>query len=347
VLRPTHVASAQGAILTVLEDGSVLASGVNTPREAYTLTLRTGLAKITALRLEALAHASLPENGPGRGPLGTFGILDLAIKVAPADQPALADAVKIDRYGVSPVDAADDLGLALDDNAATRWSVRRPRGQMVTATLAFDPPIAHQTGSVITLNMANGYNLGRFRVLATATEDEAKLAVTPAEPKSQTTVPGLRAGPYARYVNVGGTEPIDALGKTWVPIEPVSPLRDFGYKGGRRGEYNDQADPILKSEIAGIDELIFKVPNGRYKVTLYFMENREKNVNRRVFHVALEGKEVLVSVDLAKEPGHRKPAVKTTTIHAKDGELNIQFVKAVERGLEPIINAVSVEQVRR
>jgi tetratricopeptide (TPR) repeat protein len=66
VLKPTEMKSEGGATLTLQGDGSILASGKNPERDAYTLVARPGLEQITAIRLEALPDPSLPENGPGR-----------------------------------------------------------------------------------------------------------------------------------------------------------------------------------------------------------------------------------------------------------------------------------------
>src|SRR5262249_7210567 len=71
VLKPTHTGkfflqSQGGATLTVLDDDSVLASGKQVDFDTYTISVFTTTPKITAIRLEALAHPSLPKGGPGR-----------------------------------------------------------------------------------------------------------------------------------------------------------------------------------------------------------------------------------------------------------------------------------------
>src|SRR5918912_3089304 len=60
VLEPASFRSQGGATLTRLEDDSLLAGGQNPPKEVYEVVLRTDLVGITAIRLEALTHASLP-----------------------------------------------------------------------------------------------------------------------------------------------------------------------------------------------------------------------------------------------------------------------------------------------
>ena len=72
ILKPTQMKSEGGANLTLQPDGSILASGVNPDQDTYTITTRTDLGRIRALRLEALPDASLPNNGPGRDLIGNF-----------------------------------------------------------------------------------------------------------------------------------------------------------------------------------------------------------------------------------------------------------------------------------
>src|SRR5262249_12658449 len=67
VLKPTAMSSKGGATLSKLPDDSILASGKNTLGDAYTIVADAKLAQVTAIRLEALTHESLPNQGPGRG----------------------------------------------------------------------------------------------------------------------------------------------------------------------------------------------------------------------------------------------------------------------------------------
>src|SRR5207253_9819568 len=65
VLRPTE-AKSNSPLLTVLDDGSILASGDTTKRDVYDLTFAENLIGVTAFRLEALPDDSLPKRRPGR-----------------------------------------------------------------------------------------------------------------------------------------------------------------------------------------------------------------------------------------------------------------------------------------
>ena len=53
--------------LSILPDHSILASGANPLNDRYRVVLTVGTdIDLTAVRLEALTHPSLPGNGPGR-----------------------------------------------------------------------------------------------------------------------------------------------------------------------------------------------------------------------------------------------------------------------------------------
>jgi hypothetical protein len=68
VLQPLTARAQSGATLTVLPDGSILASGTLVEKDVYTVTALAPISGITGFRLEALTDPSLPLGGPGREP---------------------------------------------------------------------------------------------------------------------------------------------------------------------------------------------------------------------------------------------------------------------------------------
>ncbi|MFG0329447.1 MAG: PSD1 and planctomycete cytochrome C domain-containing protein [Phycisphaerales bacterium] len=65
-LDPITALSTEGATLTELDDHSILAEGYNPPTDRYLIVTETDATDITAVRVEALTHDSLPYHGPGR-----------------------------------------------------------------------------------------------------------------------------------------------------------------------------------------------------------------------------------------------------------------------------------------
>src|SRR5262249_17732470 len=78
--KPLHAASAvslDGSTLEKRDDGSILASGKNPDRDTYVIEAPLSEGGVTAIRIEALPHASLPRGGPGRDAYGNFFLTEV------------------------------------------------------------------------------------------------------------------------------------------------------------------------------------------------------------------------------------------------------------------------------
>ncbi len=83
VLTPLTASATNGATLSILGDGSILASGTNPANSVYTIVAANLPTGITGFRLEALADASFPDSGPGRAPNGNFSVSEFQVSVTP------------------------------------------------------------------------------------------------------------------------------------------------------------------------------------------------------------------------------------------------------------------------
>jgi mono/diheme cytochrome c family protein len=83
VLEPAEMTSANGTALTMLGDGSILASGAAPDTDVYTVSVSTDLPRLTAVRLELLPDDTLPQKGPGRAADGTAAVSNLLVTVVP------------------------------------------------------------------------------------------------------------------------------------------------------------------------------------------------------------------------------------------------------------------------
>ena len=209
----TRATATNGVTLTVLPDGSVLASGPNPKLTSYTVTTATTLQGITGLRLEALPDSSLPKGGPGRDGYGHFRVTGLHVGIetqakASYDGPVVPPlsvpiaTIKVDdsAYAFEPMDL-----LTPGSNSAARkggsWAInamreaeRAPRH----AVLAGSVPFGFAGGTTITIRIDQldgtiGQGIGRFRLAATTADPLAAsdlparlrpvLATLPAERK--------------------------------------------------------------------------------------------------------------------------------------------------------------------
>lgn len=74
-----HVVKVPNGVTAVTEiDQSILIAGENVPQAIYGVAVEVGDA-LQALRLEALPHQSLPQNGPGRASNGNFVVSELLL----------------------------------------------------------------------------------------------------------------------------------------------------------------------------------------------------------------------------------------------------------------------------
>ena len=85
-LTPVEAKSAAGAALQTLDDGSMLVSGANPPSDVFTISAKTDLTSLSALRIEAIPDPSLPKGGSGRSPAGDFLLTKFAVTAEEASQ---------------------------------------------------------------------------------------------------------------------------------------------------------------------------------------------------------------------------------------------------------------------
>jgi hypothetical protein len=180
ILVPSEMASAGGAKLTRLPDGSILASGENPDQDRLTFVARTGLAGITGLRLEVLPDPSLHATGPGRQyKFGDLHLTELSVAVAPGDDLSNSQPIEFASGVATNVQArapfANPPG-AIGRNRATRWSwdLREQIGLRNAIAFATAGPVDAPAGStwIIRLDCQDvrwkQATLGRFRLSVTS-----------------------------------------------------------------------------------------------------------------------------------------------------------------------------------
>ncbi len=203
VVRPAAL-KANMPFLRVLEDGSVLAGGDQTKSDTYELTFRAPLKGVTALRLEALPHESLPDRGPGRtyyeGRKGDFFLSELGLTAAgkPVRFAGASHDYARGGFGASKVGAQ----FCYDGLPGTGWSTTDQPGKPHAAVFNFAAPVDLDGGATLTMLFERHYacGLGRFRVSFTtdtqraeATAHGAEIEAILATPATERTVDQERA----------------------------------------------------------------------------------------------------------------------------------------------------------
>jgi len=99
-LKPVQVRGTDGATFAPQDDGSILVGGEPPFHDLYTVMAKSPIAKVTAVRVEALLDASLPNYGPGWAYDGNFVLsrisLELGGRGEQAGQPVRGRYVRID-----------------------------------------------------------------------------------------------------------------------------------------------------------------------------------------------------------------------------------------------------------
>jgi tetratricopeptide (TPR) repeat protein len=174
VLAPAQMKSAGGATLAKLNDNSILASGKNPENDTYTVVAPTDLPRITAFRLETLAHGSLPHGGPGRADNGNFALSEIAVTAGPVPNVAKAASLKIIQSLADYEPPNSPVAAALHRKSGAAWAIQPQFGTNHWAV--FEIQAAQQAGFaggtqlVFTLDFGFDWRqhvLGRFRLSVT------------------------------------------------------------------------------------------------------------------------------------------------------------------------------------
>ena len=168
------------------KDGSWLATGAAPNQEVVTVVVETSRSDVRAIRLEALAHDSLPTKGPGRAGNGNFVLSDIKVVAAPvmkADgQAASSMPVKLVAARATHQQNKDVLSVAasLDADAnSTGWAVDLGGiGKDQAAVFDAEQPAGFPGGTRLTITLTYNnsnpkHSLGRFRLSLTSRSQPA------------------------------------------------------------------------------------------------------------------------------------------------------------------------------
>src|SRR5262249_31561151 len=154
-----------------LDDGSVLASGDITKDDTYNVEFAEIPAGVTAIRLEALPHDSLPAHGPGlayyEGPKGDFylGEFQLLRDGQPLKLASATESYAKNHFGSLKTSAS----LTLDGNPQSGWTCAGRPGERHTAVYVLEAPTTTPGPGTVRMRFGRHFaaSLGRFRLSAT------------------------------------------------------------------------------------------------------------------------------------------------------------------------------------
>lgn len=162
------VESDAGASFERLDDGSWLAQGENGKRDAYRVSFRLPVDRVTGLRLETLTHPSLPRDGPGRASNGNFVLNEIELTVD-------GKPVKWVHATADHSQPNYDVTAAIDGDGSTGWAINGGSKLNTDRVALFvNEPIERNAdddrAATVTMTFGNQparYNIGRFRLAVT------------------------------------------------------------------------------------------------------------------------------------------------------------------------------------
>ncbi|TVS16279.1 MAG: hypothetical protein EA424_14505 [Planctomycetaceae bacterium] len=343
-LKPSLLQASGRSQLRLLHDGVVLSDGAQRENEEYRIEIETPLQGVTALRLEALPHESLPATGPGWAPAGRFSLAQFSARLESivGSQPAI-------ELRLTPVGEPGNemVGRLVDGSDQTTWSVRR-RGEVVPMIFLPATPIDLPPGRRLVVTLAQRENLGSFRLLATAADVPLAAPVPDRAPAPSEEDANEDADEgFVLFVNLGGPAYQDQLGNQWQRSERLE-TQDFGHEGGISAGKPVQSFPQLlwaETAIRGLTAFRASVPDGIYEVTLCFCEQWTTDADRRVFYTVWER-----GTPQAFQRSFRGPGIGGPWQHVerrvavRDGQLDIEF-SPVREGTFSILSGIIIRQV--
>jgi hypothetical protein len=181
-LKPASAVSDTGNELKIEKNDSVLAKGTNGETSIYSLSFTNAGSGIVGLRIEALPHDSLPQNGPGRGKDGNFVLTGVTATIVRADQTtnaisfvsARADFEQAGSDSNSPLWSAASVIAGRTDPGNSGWGIFPQTNTAHQIVLELSAPATLQPGESLLLELRQnnpGRSLGHFRVGVTTNSE--------------------------------------------------------------------------------------------------------------------------------------------------------------------------------
>jgi hypothetical protein len=191
-VRPIAMDAGPNSKLLLQGDDSILANGDAMKRDVYSLRLPALPDSVTALRIEALPHESLPDGGPGRayyeGPKGDFLLGEITLSAG--GKPVKFSGATATHGNPLP---------ALDGQPQTGWAGAARAGQPSAAVFTLAAPLDAKS-AVLELLFERHYSasLGRFRILVTTDKRPVKARDVPSHIEHALAVPPEELTPSQR-----------------------------------------------------------------------------------------------------------------------------------------------------
>ena len=178
-LAPSAMKSEAGQELRVLDDGSIFVGGQNKKFDTYTITTKSPVAELAAVRLVGLRHSSFTRGGIARSDSGNFVLTGFEVTIKrPSDKKPRP--VKLASAQASHEQGSYKISNVLNGNPKTGWAVLQGEWKSdVTGIFRLAQPIKNTKDAELTITLRHNsqhvyHNIGRFR-LYTSSKPDVKL----------------------------------------------------------------------------------------------------------------------------------------------------------------------------
>ena len=163
ILKADSLQSAGGAVFQEQADGSYLASGPNPAQDVFTFTSTSPISGASAIRLEALAHESMINHGPGRAANGNIQLTGIELSCG-----GKSITLKNPRASFEQNSSSLAVAASIDGNPGSGWALDPQFGKDHAAIYEIANPADITAGAElqITLRFAGNtsHTIGRPRL---------------------------------------------------------------------------------------------------------------------------------------------------------------------------------------
>jgi len=288
VLDLKQIKASAGSQYAIQEDKSVLFSGNVPDKENYELTVETDIKDITGLRIEFLAHDSLPAKGPARGNGDRPNVVlnDIQISATSIDGRKQTDLSVVD-VTASFSQSNWNVKQLLDSDPTTGWAIAPKFGITHWFNPVFDQPVRFEGGTRFTVKLIQQYgggrNAGCVRISAMTGDPKAgnvseavlKIVRTPAAKRSKKQVNALKkyrneSDPELKKLTAQSAETAKKLKaleapKTLVMQEMEKPRGSFMFKRGVYTQKGDVIQPLVPAVLHPLADKHFTYGNKKFE----------------------------------------------------------------------------------
>jgi Protein of unknown function (DUF1553)/Protein of unknown function (DUF1549)/Planctomycete cytochrome C len=169
-----------GATFIANMDGSTVVGGPNPSTDVYTVTFRSDLPKLTAIRIEALPDDKLSEKGPGRSANGNFVMTGIRITFGDGKD---AKPVKVRSASADHTQKEGNFDAASVLKGGPGWAILPETGKAHHAVFELTESISAGQDVTVQLQFNSvfaNHQIGRFRISGTDSPTPHKAAGLPA-----------------------------------------------------------------------------------------------------------------------------------------------------------------------